>query len=247
MTVVPPPTRFESELVGKFAHVSTWVFDLDKTLYPADCGLWSEIETRVTLYLMGLTGLDGLSARALQRYYYHRYGATLRGLVEEKAANVEDFLKFVHDVDRSMLTPNPRLAREVSRLPGRKLIFTNGSRDHALRTVTRLGLGGLFDDAFDIVAAGLIAKPDDRAYRAFYDAHDVDPARAAMFEDIAANLQAPKARGMTTTLVTPRAERRDRGPRAGGFVDFVTHDLSGFLARVNAELEALRPARLVVG
>jgi putative hydrolase of the HAD superfamily len=253
MTVVPPLARFESELVGKFGHVSAWVFDLDNTLYPAECGLWSEIETRVTLYLMRLTGLDGLSARALQKYYYHCYGATLRGLVEENAASVEDFLNFVHDVDRSALAPNPRLAREVSRLPGRKLIFTNGSRDHALRTVTRLGLGGLFEDAFDIVAAGLIAKPDDRAYQAFFDAHDVDPARAAMFEDIATNLRAPKARGMTTTLVAPRPRRRyraaaeRRNPREGGFVDFVTHDLVGFLARINAELAVPRPARLAVG
>ena len=234
-------------MLSKFGHVSTWVFDLDNTLYPADCGLWPQINQRVTLYLAALTGLDGLSARALQRYYYHRHGTTLRGLVEESAIDPEPFLDFVHDVDRSGLRRDARLAREIERLPGRRLIFTNGSRDHALRTVAQLGLDGLFEDAFDIVASGLVPKPAAPAYEAFFDRYGVDPAGAAMFEDIAKNLQTPKARGMTTTLVAPRAGQRDDRDaadgegRGAGYVDFVTDDLAGFLERVNDRLAAPRP------
>ena len=78
-------------------------------------------------------------------------------------------MSFVHDIDRSGLEPDPILAREVGRLPGRKLIFTNGSRNHALLTVRQLGLDGLFEDAFDIVAAGLTAKPTEAAYDAFLE------------------------------------------------------------------------------
>ncbi len=246
MTVTLPPLTFEPDLVGKFGHVSAWVFDLDNTLYPPNCGLWPAINERVTLFLMALSGLDGQSARAMQKYYYHRHGTTLRGLVEENIAQPDEFLDFVHDVDRSALAPNPALAREVSRLPGRKLIFTNGSRDHALRTVAQLGLAGLFEDAFDIVAAGLVPKPADLAYETFFRRHDVDPLCAAMFEDLAKNLRAPKARGMTTTLVTPRpgqADHRDARDRDGfdsDHVDFVTHDLAGFLSAINAELAAAR-------
>jgi len=246
MTVIASPLSFEPDLLGKFGHVSAWVFDLDNTLYPPDCGLWPAIEERITLFLIGLSGLDGLSARAMQRFYYHRHGATLRGLIEENAARADEFLEFVHDIDRSALAPNPPLAREVERLPGRKLIFTNGSRDHALRTVAQLGLDGLFEDAFDIVAAGLVPKPADLAYEAFFRTHDVDPACAAMFEDLANNLLVPKARGMTTTLVAPRrapADHRaapDRDRRESGHVDFVTDDLVGFLAGINAQLAAAR-------
>ncbi len=242
MTVTVTPPTLEPELLSKFGHVSAWVFDLDNTLYPPDCGLWPAIEERITLFLVGKFGLDGLSARAMQKYYYRRYGTTLRGLVNENIVQPDEFLKFVHDIDRSGLAPNPLLARELSRLPGRKLIFTNGSRDHALRTVTQLGLDGLFEDAFDIVAAGLVPKPSDLAYDAFFKAHDVDPARAAMFEDIAKNLVAPKARGMTTTLVAPRSgqldhrEAHDRDGFDAAHIDFVTDDLAGFLARINAQL-----------
>ena len=248
MTVIPPPHSFEADLLGKFGHISAWVFDLDNTLYPPDCALWPAIEQRIALFLMALTGLDGLSARALQRYYYRRHGTTLRGLVEENVVRADEFLEFVHDIDRSTLAPNPPLAREIERLPGRKLIFTNGSRDHALRTLERLGLDGLFEDAFDIVAAGLVPKPADLAYEAFFRTHEVDPASAAMFEDLARNLRAPKARGMTTTLVAPRPgqadhrETLDHGGADCGCVDFVTTDLVGFLAHINAQLVAARGA-----
>jgi putative hydrolase of the HAD superfamily len=250
MTLVPLPKSFEKDLLSKFGHVSTWVFDLDNTLYPSDCGLWPQINRRVTLYLAALTGLDGLSARALQRFYYHRHGTTLRGLVEEAAIDPGPFLDFVHNVDRSGLSRDARLALQIERLPGRRLIFTNGSRDHALRTVAQLGLDGLFEDAFDIVASGLVPKPAAPAYEAFFDRHRVDPAGAAMFEDIAKNLQTPKARGMTTTLVAPRADQRDERDavddegRDAGHVDFVTDDLAGFLERVNNRLAAPRARAL---
>jgi len=244
MNRVLPPNRFGTDLLDKFGHVSTWVFDLDNTLYPADCGLWPQINRRITLYLAALTGLDGISAHALQRYYYHRHGTTLRGLVDEAAIDPEPFLSFVHDVDRTGLARDARLARAIERLPGRRLIFTNGSREHALRTVERLGLDGLFEDAFDIVASGLIPKPAAAAYEAFFDRCGVDPAGAAMFEDIAKNLATPKARGMTTTLVAPRAGQRDERDAAdcegrdAAHVDFVTDDLAAFLEQVNARLAA---------
>ncbi len=250
MTLVLMPKSFETDLLSKFGHVSTWVFDLDNTLYPSDCGLWPQINQRVTLYLAALTGLDGLSARALQRYYYHRHGTTLRGLVDEAAIDPDPFLDFVHDVDRSGLSRDARLAREIGRLPGRRLIFTNGSRDHALRTVAQLGLDGLFEDAFDIVASGLVPKPSASAYAAFFDRYGVDPAGAAMFEDIAKNLLTPKARGMTTTLVAPRPGQRDERDAAdgegrdAGHVDFVTDDLAGFLEQVNDRLAAPRARAL---
>ena len=121
MTLVPLPKSFETDLLSKFGHVSTWVFDLDNTLYPSDCGLWPQINQRVTLYLAALTGLDGLSARALQRYYYHRHGTTLRGLVDEAAIDPGPFLDFVHDVDRSGLdaaTRGSRLRSSVCRAAG---------------------------------------------------------------------------------------------------------------------------------
>ena len=249
MSSLNAPSAFrappDDELRARFGHVTTWVFDLDNTLYPPDAGVWREIDQRITLFLVGLFGIDGLSARALHQHYYRQHGTTLRGLVEENIEEaVEQFLEFVHDIDRSMLTPDPGLAREIGRLPGRKLIFTNGSRNHALLTARQLGLDGLFEDAFDIVAASLMPKPAEAAYDAFFRKHRVDPKAAAMFEDVARNLVPAKTRGMTTVLVRARPgqadhrEAHDRAPVAAvtAAADFTTDNLSGFLAKINAQL-----------
>ncbi len=233
--------RPSDRLRAQFGHVSTWVFDLDNTLYPPDSGIWPLIDERITLFLIDLFGMDGQSARALHRHYYLRHGTTLRGLVEEDIDEAERFLEFVHDIDRSVLKPNPALAREVARLPGRKLIFTNGSRNHAILTARQLGLDGIFEDAFDIMAAGLTPKPEEGAYDAFFLRYGIDPSSAAMFEDVAKNLVVPRARGMTTILVTPKPGQDDhRQPHdrptafmAASLADVVTDDLSGFLAALN--------------
>src|SRR6476660_2567656 len=129
--------------------------------------------------------IDGQSARALHKHYCSRHGTTLSGLVQEHVDLTERFLDFVHDIDRSSLKPDPVLAREIGRLPGRKLIFTNGSRSHAILTARQLGLEGLFEDPFDIVAAGLTPKPAEGAYHLFFDQCRVNPRAAAMFEDVA--------------------------------------------------------------
>lgn len=240
---LPSPRSGAAALLReKFGAIDAWVFDLDNTLYPSDSDLWPKIDQRITLYLMARFGLDGLSARALHRYYYERYGTTLRGLIDEDFADPSEFLTFVHDIDRSSLAANPALALEIAALPGRKFIFTNGSRDHALRTAMQLGLEGAFEDVFDIVAGNMVPKPAASAYRAFFDRYGVDPTRSAMFEDIAKNLVAPRALGMTTTLVVAKVdqvdfrEAHDRIVEDALSIDFTTSDLSGFLAAINAEL-----------
>jgi len=228
---------------GVFSRIDTWVFDLDNTLYPADSDLWPKIDARITLFLADLLGLDGMSSRALQKYYYERYGTTLRGLMQEHAVSPEDYLAFTHDIDRSSLLPNLSLASAIAALPGRKLILTNGSRDHALRTATALGLEAMFEDIFDIVAADFTPKPEAATYERFFDKHAVDPERAVMFEDIARNLLVPHQRGMTTALVVPKPGQTDHreafeiaGAAALPHVDFVTSDLEGFLIEALAAL-----------
>jgi putative hydrolase of the HAD superfamily len=225
------------------SHINKWVFDLDNTLYPADCDLWPKIDQRITLYLSYLFGLDGMSSRALQKYYYRRYGTTLRGLMVEYGIGPEEFLDFTHDIDRSSLLPNPALATAITTLPGRKLILTNGSREHALLTAGALGLEAMFEDIFDISDADFVPKPAAATYERFFERHAVDPVRAVMFEDLAKNLIIPHERGMTTVLVVPKPgqmDHRDTFEIARGeappHIDFVTSDLARFLTGLSPDL-----------
>ena len=101
--IAPAAFRLPSDetLRARFGHITTWVFDLDNTLYPADSGIWPRIDERITLFLVELFGIDGQSARALHKHYYSRHGTTLSGLVQEHLDLTERFLEFVHDIDRS--------------------------------------------------------------------------------------------------------------------------------------------------
>src|SRR5918992_5751998 len=89
-----------------FGHVDTWIFDLDNTLYPHEARVWPQVDERITAFIANLYGLDGLSARALQKYFYHRYGTTLKGLIAEDGINPYEFLDFAHDIDNSGIALN---------------------------------------------------------------------------------------------------------------------------------------------
>ncbi|MBV1707862.1 MAG: pyrimidine 5'-nucleotidase [Hyphomicrobiales bacterium] len=205
------------------------MFDLDNTLYPQGSDLWPQIDQRITAYLMNYLGVDGLTAYALQKYWYERDGTSLRGLMRQYAIDVRDYLDFVHDIDRSNLARNQRLADAIAALPGRRLVLTNGSKMHAERTITQLGLDGLFERIFDIEAMELVPKPNSAAYEKFFAACAIEPSRAALFEDLAQNLIAPQSVGMVGVLVGPQG--KGHSARAEG-ADFVTDDLAGFVARI---------------
>jgi putative hydrolase of the HAD superfamily len=174
----------------------------------------------------------------VQKDYYKRYGTSMRGMMTEHGMNPDDYLAFVHKIDHSPLEPNPALGTAIEKLPGRKLILTNGTRAHADAVMRRLDIHTHFDGVFDIIAAELEPKPLPQNYDRFLKTHGVDPARAAMFEDLARNLEVPHALGMTTVLVVPEGSREvfreswELEGRDAAHVDHVTDDLTGFLSRV---------------
>ena len=224
-----------------FQHVETWVFDLDNTLYPHHVNLWQQVDERIRLYVERMLNLSPTDAFRLQKDYYRRYGTTLRGLMLEHGLQPDDFFDFVHEIDHSPLEPNPQLGAAIEKLPGRKLILTNGTRKHADAVMQRLAIHEHFEDVFDIVAAELEPKPAPPTYQRFLARHGVDAGKAAMFEDLARNLATPYALGMTTVLVIPQGTREvmredwELEGRDAAHVDHVTEDLTGFLQRLSAK------------
>jgi putative hydrolase of the HAD superfamily len=225
-----------------FAAVETWVFDLDNTLYPHDLNLWQQIDERIRSFVSDFLRVTHDEAFRVQKDYYRRYGTTMRGLMAEHGLNPDDFLEFVHQIDHSPLLPNPALGEAIDKLPGRKLILTNGTRKHAEAVMRRLDIDRHFEDVFDIAAADLDPKPLPQVYDRFLHKHGVDPRRAAMFEDLARNLEVPYTLGMTTVLVVPEKTREvfregwELEGRDAPHVDHVTDDLAGFLGRVTSAL-----------
>src|SRR3954452_8227550 len=218
-----------------FAHVETWVFDLDNTLYPRHLNLWQQVDDRIRAYIADFLKVSPDEAFRVQKDYYRRYGTSMRGMMTEHGMDPDDYLAFVHKIDHSPLEPNPALGAAIEQLPGRKLILTNGTRKHADAVMRRLEIHEKFEDVFDIIAAALEPNPLPQTYDRFLKAHGVDPAHAAMFEDLARNLAVPHSLVMTTVLVVPEGSREvlreewEMEGRDAAHVDHVTDNLCGFL------------------
>ena len=232
-----------------FARVQTWIFDLDNTLYPSECNLFAQVDERMGSFIAEFLGVSFEEAKRVQKDYYFRYGTTLAGLMREHSLLPERFLDYVHDIDLAPVCEAPELGVALARLPGRKFIFTNGSRRHAERVAAKLGVLHHFDELFDIVAGDYVPKPSRQAYDRFLEAHGVEAQGSAMFEDIPHNLEAPHALGMATVLV--RSTFLDHPSQKGiaewrvlpAHVHHITGDLTGFLGEILAATEPASIAR----
>ncbi|MCT4554597.1 MAG: pyrimidine 5'-nucleotidase [Pelagimonas sp.] len=208
-----------------FRHIRHWVFDLDNTLYPPAARLFDQIETRMTDFVMRVTGQDKPCADRLRRLYWAEHGTTLAGLMANHTVDAEQFLHEVHDIDFSALRPDPHLAELIAALPGRKIVYTNGSAPYAAKVLKARGLDAAFDAIYGVEHAGLVPKPQHAAFERVFRMDALDPRQGAMFEDDPRNLCAPHQMGMRTVHVAP-------APQTQPHIHYHTDDLADFLQRV---------------
>lgn len=208
-----------------FSHVNTWVFDLDNTLYPPSARLFDLIEVRMTAWVMTALGVDHAEADRLRKQYWHTYGTTLAGLMREHDLDPGPYLHDVHEITFDTLTPDPQLAAHIAALPGRRIIYTNGTAPYAERVIEARGLAGLFDAIYGVEHADFLPKPEQAAFDKIFAIDKVDATRAVMFEDDPRNLAVPHALGMGTVHVAPTAE-------TAAHIHFHTDDLTAFLGRI---------------
>jgi putative hydrolase of the HAD superfamily len=224
-----------------FDHVDTWIFDLDNTLYPASCRLFDQIDVKMGEFVSKLLNVEYAEAKRRQKEMFYKYGTTLRGLMTEHGITPDAFLDYVHDIDHSPIPADQPLDEALHALPGRKLVFTNGTVAHAEKVLARIGITHHFGDIFDIVHSDFIPKPELGPYQKFIAQTGINPETSAMFEDIARNLEVPHALGMATVLVVSPENRdaeylnRTTGGTQQEHIHHITDDLAGFLANIIAQ------------
>ncbi len=221
--------------MSQFAPLDAWVFDLDNTLYPASSSIFPQIDVRMRRFIALRLNLPENEAHVLQKDYYRRFGTTLRGLMLVNHVEPSEFLDYVHQIDHSVLDGDPALDQALALLPGRKLVFTNGSESHAVKVLDRLGIARHFEAIFDIKGAGWVPKPNLECYQTLLARHALNPATSAMVEDLERNLVAPAQLGMTTVWVRA-ADHPDDGflppvPADLSHIHFITDDLAAWLER----------------
>jgi putative hydrolase of the HAD superfamily len=220
---------------AELSHIRNWIFDLDNTLYPASSNLFPLIDARIGAYVARTLGVDAAEAHRIQKGYFHAHGTTLSGLMAEHGVDPHHYLADVHAIEMDVLERNEPLAASLARLPGRKLVFTNGDAPYATKVLDRLGLGESFEAIFDIHATSYRPKPEPVAYRGLCEAYGLDPAQSVFVEDMARNLKPAKAIGMTTVWVDNGSEQPpDDADRS--FIDYTTTDISHWLHEMLEDL-----------
>jgi putative hydrolase of the HAD superfamily len=217
-------------MIDRLSHVRNWIFDLDNTLYPASADLFAHIDRRMTAFIAELLSVDLVQAHRIQKAYFIGHGTTLAGLMAEHQVDPHAFLAYVHDVEMDVLQADAPLVAALARLPGRKLVFTNGDGPYALKVLERLGLGGSFEAVHDIHAMNLRPKPQPEAYAGLCAAFDLDPRESLFVEDMARNLKPAKAIGMTTVWVDNGSEQAPDADRS--YIDFHIHALAPWLEQI---------------
>lgn len=225
--------------ISDLSHIQNWIFDLDNTLYRADAEFFSQIDKKITSFISRYLALQPDKARLVQKDFLAEYGTSLSGMMAIHGMDPAAFLDYVHDVELHMLDPDPDLRKYIKALPGRKFIFTNGSKGHAKNVASHLNLFDLFDGSFGIEDVDYVPKPKRSPYIKFCDVFDIDPNTAIFFEDSVRNLEVPKHMGMTTVLVTsdedwgdePEITRPAGSTTKADWVDYITNDLTAWLGK----------------
>jgi len=209
-----------------------WIFDLDNTLYSGKTRVFEQIDKRMSKYISGKLNVSIVEAKEIQKKYFYKYNTTLNGMLKNHKIDANEFLEFVHDIDIDFLKKDLTLSEELRKLEGKKIIFTNGSRKHALNVIQKIGIDQYFDDIFDIVDSDFIPKPAIEPYKKLVEKHKIDPKLCGFVEDIARNLKPAYEMGMKTVWIEndePWAKKFSDGD----FIDFKTNNLSEFLKQIN--------------
>ncbi|WP_340148979.1 pyrimidine 5'-nucleotidase [uncultured Sneathiella sp.] len=217
-----------------FEHIDCWIFDLDNTLYPSKSNLFAKIDVKMGEFISEFLNVDLVEAKNVQKQYFNEHGTTLNGLMQNHDIDPTDFLTYVHDIDVSDLAASPELGSALEQLPGRKIIFTNGSHYHATNVSSQLGIDHHFEHIFDIVAADYKPKPHKPVYEKLVLELDINPEKAVLFEDMAINLAPAHDMGMTTVWIPNDAHWSTAGA-AGDHIHYQTDDLARWLTELLAD------------
>ena len=217
--------------------INTWIFDLDNTLYSADSGIFQQVHKLMGEFISKNLKMDMVEAKKLQSKYYKQHGTTLRGLMDNHGVEPDYFLDEVHKLDYSIVGPDEILNKELEKIQGRKIIYTNANKKHVVDVLERINLANFFDEIFDIKMANYIPKPEIRPYEQIIDIFNINPSSSAMFDDIAKNLVPAKKVGFTPVWVDAGYENFSDDIQASkDYLDYSTRNLSSFLKDINEEI-----------
>jgi len=186
-----------------------WIFDLDNTLHDARPYIFPSMHLQMNEYLQRRFGLDEEGANGMRRFFWERYGTTLKGMVRHHGEDPRKFINETHQFPQlaPMVVGDHKLGHALARLQGKRLIFSNAPRHYVEAVVRALGVGRYFDAVYTIESTRYRPKPALQGFRTLLRAHNLDPHRCALIDDMPENLRSAKRLGMSTVWISGEARR----------------------------------------
>ena len=181
---------------------ATWIFDLDNTLHDAQSKIFPLVNTKMNEYISSYLDISLEDASSLRESYWERYGATLKGLIKHHNINPIDFLSVTHNLQdfNKLVLPENNLKKTLSKIQGRKIIYTNAPKTYTNKILKISKIFELFDEIFTIEDSNFIPKPDQDMMDAFLKKYDIS--EGFFIDDVKENLFTAKNSGLTTIWIT---------------------------------------------
>ena len=201
--------------------IKTWIFDLDNTLYPPEENIFSQIDQKMTSFIADNLKISNEEAFNIQKQNFIDHGTTLAGFMNSGNDKIDPdkFLEFVHDINLNSLQEDNDLRKILLLLPGKKYIFTNGTKKHAENVLKKLNLENIFQSIFGIKEANYLPKPNLETYNLFLKTYNIDPKTSIMFEDMGRNLIPAKELGMKTVLLERKLTNKNNSDQEDKYKD----------------------------
>ena len=186
-----------------------WIFDLDNTLHDARPQIFPSMHAQMNAWLRRRFALDEEGANAMRRFFWERYGTTMRGLVRHYGEDPKKFIRETHQFPEldAMVVGENALGHALARLEGKRLVFSNAPRHYVEDVLRALGVARWFDAVYTIESTRYKPKPAFQGFRVLLRAHNLDAHRCALIDDMPENLRAAKRLGMSTVWVSGDARR----------------------------------------
>ena len=217
--------------MNELKYKKNLLLDLDGTVYQDLESVFGQVSRLMTKYISKKLNINLKKAKELQTNYFYKYNTSLNGLMIHHDISPKEFLKYVHDIDLTFMKKDYVLRGELKRLNMRKLIFTNGSTEHAKNVLSHLGIDDLFEDIFDITDAQYRPKPEPKAFDLMTKKFKIDPKDTVYIEDIAKNLSIGKEKGCTTVWLINN-EEWGKMESDKDYIDYKIENLSLFLKKL---------------
>ena len=162
--------------------------------------LFGQVSSRMTDFISLKLGIEKTKAKEIQQEYFYKYDTSLNGLMKNypKLIDPHEFLKYVHNINYDCLEKDTELREELIKLDVKIYCATNGSKEHAVNCMKKIGIDDLFEGKImDIVDFDFKPKPNSESLKLMCDKFQIPTNEETVYiEDIAKNLSSDIAKDM---------------------------------------------------